>query len=84
MLVGAYAAIVILTWILVIMNVRAVVQQYQKDLNANRLYSYLLTLLILSSVIISVASAVVQRVIDSESYMRLDSANSSPVRYYRR
>lgn len=81
MFVGAYAIIVVLTCILVSMNVRAVVQQYVKDKNAIRLYSYLATLLIMGSLIIGVASAIVQRVIDSESFLQMD--NISPVHYYR-
>ena len=82
MFVGAYAIIVSLTCILVAMNVRSVVQQFLKDRNAVRLYSYLTTLLIMGSLIIGVSSAIVQRVIDSESLLRAD--DTSTVRYYRR
>ena len=64
------------------MNVRSVVQQYVKDKDAGRLYSYLVTLLVLSSLIIGVTSAIIQRVIDTEAYLQLDSV--SPVRYYHR
>ncbi len=78
----AFAIIVLLTWVLVAMNVRAVVQQYEKDRNTIRLYSYLTVLLILGSLIIGVSSAVVQRVIDSETYLLSDVA-SSAVPYYR-
>ncbi len=81
MLVGAYVVIVLLTWALVIMNARVVVQQYVKDHNATRLYSYLVTLLILSSLIIGVTSAVIQRVIDTESYLKTDDGGY--FRYYR-
>ena len=81
LLVGAYVIIVLLTWALVIMNVRAVVLQYVKDQNAVRLYSYLGTLLIMSSLIIGVTSAVIQRVIDSESFLKTE--DSGPIRYYR-
>ena len=82
MLVGAYAVIVLLTCALVAMNVHAVVQQFLKDQNVVRLYSYLATLLILGSLIIGVSSSIVQRVIDSETF--LQSENSSSIRYYRR
>jgi hypothetical protein len=78
--VGAYALIVVLTWALVIMNVRAVVQQYVKDRNAVRLYSYLATLLVMCSLIIGVTSAIIQRVIDSENFLLSDNASS--IRYY--
>lgn len=81
MLVGAYATIVILTWVLIIMNVRAVVNQFVKDRNRVRLFSYLSTLLIVGSLIIGVASSVVQRVIDTEALLR--GENPSPIRYYR-
>ena len=82
MLVGAYAVIVLLTCALVAMNVHAVVKQFLKDQNVVRLYSYLATLLILGSLIIGVSSSIVQRVIDSETF--LQSENSSSIRYYRR
>jgi uncharacterized membrane protein len=82
--VGAYAVIVILTCILVAMNVRSVVQQFQKDGNAARLYSYLVTLLILGSLINGVSSAIVQRVIDSETFLHQEDNVSLGVRYYRR
>ena len=83
MFVGAYAIIVLLTCVLVAMNVRAVVKQYAKDHNESRLYSYLLTLLILGSLIIGVTGAVVQRVIDSETFLQSEQA-ASPIRYYHR
>ena len=82
MLVGAYVVIVLLTWALVIMNVRSVVQQYMKDQNAVRLYSYLMTLLIMSSLIIGVTSAVIQRVIDTETFLRAEDI--SFIRHNRR
>ena len=82
MLVVAFVIIVLLTWTLVIMNVRAVVQQFVKDRNAIRLYSYLGTLLVMSSLIIGVTSAIIQRVIDSETFLQSD--NTSTVRYYNR
>ena len=72
MLVGAYTTIVALTWILVGMNVRSVVLQFARDRNAVRLYSYLMTLLILGSLIIGVSSAIIQRVIDSENLIEMD------------
>ena len=84
MLVGAYAVIVLLTWILVIMNVHGIIQQYDKDHNKIRLYSYLGTLLILGSLIIGVTSAVVQRVIDTESFLKADNNAPVHIRYYRR
>ena len=85
MLVGAFVAVVILTWILVAMNVRAAVRQYDRDRNHIRLYSYLVTLLVLGSLIIGVASAVVQKVIDSENYLQADANESMPgVHYYHR
>jgi hypothetical protein len=83
MLVGAYAVIVLLTWVLVAMNVKAVVRQYAKDHNEGRLYAYLVTLLILGSLIIGVTGAVVQHVIDSEIFLQTDQGAFS-VRYYRR
>ncbi len=52
------------------MNVRAVVQQYEKDHNAIRLYSYLATLLVMAILITGVTSAVVTRVIDSEALLQ--------------
>jgi hypothetical protein len=82
LLVVAFVIIVLLTWTLVIMNVRAVVQQFVKDRNAIRLYSYLGTLLVMSSLIIGVTSAIIQRVIDSETFLQSD--NTSTVRYYNR
>jgi len=81
-LVAAFVIIVLLTWALVIMNVRAVVQQYVKDRNAVRLYAYLATLLVMGSLIIGVTSAVIQRVIDSETFLQED--NSASTRYYHR
>jgi hypothetical protein len=78
----AFVIIVLLTWVLVAMNVRSVVQQYEKDQNTVRLYSYLMVLLILGSLIIGVSSAVIQRVIDSEAYLSSDS-NPAIIPYYR-
>jgi hypothetical protein len=72
MLVGAYTTIVALTWILVGMNVRSCVIQFAKDRNTVRLYSYLITLLIMGSLIIGVSSAIIQRVIDSENLIEMD------------
>jgi hypothetical protein len=81
LLVGAFVVIVLLTWVLVGMNVRAVVSQFAKDHNELRLYSYLVTLLILGSLIIGVASSVIQHVIDSENL--LDGDNPSAIHYNR-
>jgi len=64
------------------MNVRAVVQQFLKDKNAVRLYSYLVTLVLMGSLIIGVSSAIVQRVIDSETLLQTD--DTAVVHYYRR
>jgi hypothetical protein len=83
MLIVIFAVIVILTWILVAMNVWTAVKQYEKDNNRIRLFSYMLALLITGSVIIGVSSAIVQRVIDSETYLLTD-APPSAVPYYRR
>ena len=82
MLVGAFAAIVLLTWALVMMNTRSVVLQFTRDHNLIRLYSYLTALLIMGSLIIAVASAVIQRVIDTETLLNSDA--TSPARYFRR
>jgi uncharacterized integral membrane protein len=82
MFVVAYAIIVVLTCILVAMNVRSVVQQYVKDKNAIRLYSYLATLVIMGSLIIGVSSAIVQRVIDSETFLKLDNTTASRANRY--
>ncbi len=79
MLVGAFVLIVLLTWILVGMNVRSVVQQFQNDNNASRLYGYLATLLIMGSLIIGVTSAVIQRVIDTETYLKCDDVYASRI-----
>ena len=81
MLVTAFGVVVLLTWALVIMNIRSVVLQYEKDKNRIRLYCFLSTLLVLGSMIIGITSSVVQRVIDSESY--LIAENSMPAAYYR-
>ena len=70
LLIGAYTIVVILTWALIIMNMWGVVSQYEKDHNKIRLYSYLTTLLILGSLIIGVASAVVQHVMDSQAILQ--------------
>ena len=83
MFVGAFVIIVLLTWVLVIMNVRAVVGQFAKDHNQPRLYSYLATLLVMGSLIIGVSSSIVQRVIDSEAVLRMEKSTST-VRYYHR
>jgi hypothetical protein len=83
LLLGGFAVIVLLTWTLVGMNVRAVVRQYQKDQNVLRLYSYLVTLLIVGSMIIGVSSSIVQRVIDAETFLHSEDA-SSPIRHYQR
>ena len=80
MFIAAYAIVVLLTWALVIMNVRAVVHQYVKDRNVIRLYSYLASLLVMSSLIIGVTSAIIQRVIDTEVFLKTD--NSALVHYY--
>jgi len=82
MLIGAYVLIVGLTWVLVVMNARSVVQEFVKTRNVVRLYSYLTTLLVLASLIIGVTSAIMQRVLDAESFMKLDQ--DSPVVRYRR
>jgi hypothetical protein len=81
-LIGAFIIIVIMTWALVIMNVRSVVQRFKKDKNSVRLYSYLTTLVVLGSLIIGVTSAVIQRVIDTEAFLRID--DTTAVRYYHR
>jgi FtsH-binding integral membrane protein len=78
---GAYAIIVLLTWGLVIMNVRSVVMQFTKDHNFIRLYSFLTVLLIMGSLVIGVASAVIQRALDAEAIM--NSETKGPIRYYR-
>ncbi len=80
MLICAFVIIVVLTWILIAMNVRGIVRQYDKDRNAIRLYSYLVLLLIMGSSIIGVSSAVVQRVIDAETYLKSDQG--SPAVHY--
>jgi len=82
MFVAAYVVIVGLTVILVIMNVRSVVQQFAKDRNVVRLYSYLATLLIMAVLITGVTSAVVTRVIDSEALLQQPDA-TDVVRYMR-
>ena len=81
MFINGFVIIVLLTWALVIMNVRSVVSQFTKDHNFVRLYSYLMVLLILGSLIIGVAGAVIQRAIDAEAYLNTDTRN--PVSYYR-
>ena len=79
----AFVIIVLLTWYLVGMNVAAVVRQFEKDRNEVRLYSYLLTLLIVGSFIIGISSAIVQRVIDTETLL-LSEGSTSPIRHYHR
>ena len=79
MLLAAYVLIVLLTWVLVVLNIRAVVVQYELDHNRVRLYSHLCTLLIVGSFIIGIASSVVQRVIDSETYLNSDKNAPSGV-----
>jgi hypothetical protein len=81
MLLGAFAVIVLLTWYLVGMNAVAVVRQFQKDQNEVRLYSYLATLLVVGSLIIGVSSAIVQRVIDAEAYLRSED-DAAPIRHF--
>jgi hypothetical protein len=81
MFVGAFAIIVLLTWALVVMNIRSEVDIYIKHRNAVRLYSYMTVLLIMGSLVIGVASAVIQRAMDSEAVLRSDAP--SPIRYYR-
>jgi hypothetical protein len=83
LLVAAFVAIVLLTWILVGMNTVAVIRQFQKDQNVVRLYSFLATLLVLGSLIIGVSSAIVQRVIDAEAYLHSDD-DVTPVRHFHR
>ena len=82
MLAGAYVVIVLLTWALVVMNVRYVVVQFTKDHNFVKLYSYLITLLVMGSIVIGVASAVIQRAMDVEILLKSDA--TGPVRYSRR
>jgi len=81
-LAGAYVVIVLLTWALVVMNVRYVVVQFTKDHNFVKLYSYLITLLVMGSIVIGVASAVIQRAMDVEILLKSDA--TGPVRYSRR
>jgi hypothetical protein len=73
----AFVVIVLLTWVLISMNAVSVVKQYDKDRNTVRLYSYLFTLLVMGTTIIGVSSAVVQRVIDAEAYLKSDTDNVS-------
>jgi hypothetical protein len=82
MLIGAFVVIVLLTWALVVLNIRSVVVQFAKDQNVIRLYSYLGVLLIMGSLITGVTSAVIQRSMDAELFLRLDA--SGPSHYYRR
>lgn len=83
MMVGGYVVIVALTCYLVAMNVRSAVRQFGKDRNQIRLYSFLVTLLIAGSLIIGVSGAIVQRVIDSQTFLQTE-VSSSPIPYYRR
>jgi hypothetical protein len=83
MLAWGYAIIVLLTCFLVALNVRSAVRQYGKDRNEIRLYSYLATLMIAGSGIIGLSGAIVQRVIDSENSLMVETANS-PIQYYRK
>ena len=62
------------------MNVHAVVLQFMKDQNVIRLYSFLGVLLIMGSLVIGVSSAVIQRAIDVESIMNMET--KGPIRYY--
>ena len=82
MLIGAFVIIVLLTWVLAVMNIRSVVLQFTKDHNLIRLYSYLAVLLIMASTMIGVASAVIQRAMDVETYLKLDEVSTT--RFYRR
>jgi len=81
-LIGAFVIIVLLTWVLAVMNIRSVVLQFTKDHNLIRLYSYLAVLLIMASTMIGVASAVIQRAMDVETYLKLDEVSTT--RFYRR
>ena len=79
----AFAVIVLLTWALVVINVRAAARRYEKDRNGIHLYSYAAALLIMGSVIIGVSNAIILRVIDCQAYLLLDAPPSIP-RYHRR
>ena len=74
--VYAYCSVVALTLILVVMNIHAVMRNYVQDRNSPRLYSYLGTLVIVSSLMVVVANSVVDHVIESE--MVLDAENYRP------
>ena len=80
--VQAFIAIVLLTWVLVVMNVRSEVRRYDKVRNGIRLYSYLAVLVFLGSSIILVSSAVLQRVMDIQTYLLTDTTPVVP--YHRR
>jgi hypothetical protein len=82
MFVGAFIIIVLLTWGLVIMNIRSVVREFIKDRNVIRLYSFLTVLLIMGSLVIGVSGAVIQRAMDVEEMLKMDAA-TGPVRSYR-
>ncbi len=81
MFIAGYAVIVILTCYLIAMNVHAAVKQFLKDRNEVRLYSFLTTLVIAGSLIIGLSGAIVQKVIDTQAQVLIDTASSPIPRY---
>jgi hypothetical protein len=65
-MLAAYAGIVVLTCILVLINIHATVLQYIRDHSVLRLVSFIGTLLIAGALIISVSYLVISNAMDAQ------------------